>query len=338
MADGDRADLVAVTGGAGYVGAVLVPKLLRGGHQVRVLDLMTYGDDVLPRHERLELLRGDIRDPAAVAELVRGATSFVHLAAISNDPSFELDPRLGRSINYESFEPMVRAAADAGVRRFVYASTSSVYGVSESPSVTEEHPLNPLTDYSRYKALCEPLLLSFASSRFEPIIIRSATVCGVSPRMRLDLSVNILTNHAVHDRKILVFGGSQKRPNVHIEDITDLYAELLRLPARLVSGKTFNAGHRNHTIAEIALIVRDTVMREMPELGEISLETTPTDDLRSYQISSEKIKAELGWEAKRSIETAVVDLCRAFRADRFPNAMSDVRYYNVKRLQAIRAA
>lgn len=325
-----------VTGGAGYVGAVLVPKLLRAGHRVRVLDVMTFGETVPPAHDRLEVVRADVRDTSSVRRALAGAEHVIHLAAISNDPSFELDPQLGRSINFDAFEPLVRSAVDLGVRRFVYASTSSVYGVSEAPSVTEDHPLRPLTDYSRYKAMCEPVLLSFSSARFAPVIIRSATVCGYSPRMRLDLTVNILTNHAVNRGKIVVFGGSQKRPNVHIEDITDLYAALLHMPAEKVRSRTYNAGHRNFTVAEIALMVRDVVQREMPELGAIPLETTPTDDLRSYQISSELIKAELGWEARRTLEDAVVDLCRAFRSGLIPDALTDDRYYNVKRLQAMR--
>lgn len=328
--------LVAVTGGAGYVGAVLVPKLLRRGYRVRVLDLMMFGEHVLPNDDRLELIKGDIRDPSTVQRSMSGVDHVIHLAAVSNDPSFELDPQLGKSTNFDSFEPLVRTAAEEGARRFIYASTSSVYGVSESPSVTEDHPLRPLTDYSRYKAQCEPILLSHASETFEPIIIRSATVCGYSPRMRLDLSVNILTNHAVNDRKIKVFGGSQKRPNVHIEDITDLYADLLELPGSLVRSRTFNAGYRNLTIGEIALMVRDVVQREFPGIGSIPLETTPTDDLRSYQISSERIKAELGWEPKRTLEDAVVDLCRAFQNGRIPDPLKDDRYYNVRRLQAMR--
>lgn len=333
----EGSSLVAVTGGAGYVGAVLVPKLLRAGHRVRVLDLMTFGDDVLQAHELLEVIKGDIRDASAVGALLRGATAVIHLAAISNDPSYDLDPQLGRSVNYESFAPLVRASIDAGVRRFIFASTSSVYGVSDAPSVTEEHPLCPLTDYSKYKALAEPILLSAASDTFEPVVIRSATVCGWSPRLRLDLTVNILTNHAVNNRKITVFGGSQKRPSVHIEDITDLYAALLEMPARRITGRIFNAGHRNYTVGEIALMVRDVVLRELPGIGDLPLETTPTNDLRSYQISSERIRKELGWEAKRTIEDAVRDLCVAFRAGRVPDPLTDTRYYNVKRLQALTA-
>ena len=326
---------VVVTGGAGYVGAVLVPKLLARGHRVRVLDLFLFGDDVLPTGNRaLECVKGDIRDGAVVAQAVRGADAVIHLACISNDPSFELNPTLSRSINYECFEPLVVAARDAGVRRFVYASTSSVYGVSDAPDVTEDHPLVPLTDYNKYKGLCEPLLFKHQAPDFTTVTIRPATVCGYSPRLRLDLTVNILTNLAVNKRTITIFGGQQKRPNIHIEDIAELYVDLLDLPADLIAGKTFNAAYQNHTVAQLGAMVRGVVAREMPELGPISLETSPSNDLRSYHVSSERIKRELGWTPKRGVDDAVIDLCRAFRAGKIPNALTDLRYYNVKTVQA----
>ena len=168
---------VVVTGGAGYVGAVLVPKLLDQGYRVRVLDLFLFGHDVLPKaHPRLECVEGDIRNQGLLKQVMRGAEAVIHLACISNDPSFELDPELSRSINFECFEPMVVIAKEAGMRRFIYASTSSVYGVSDAPDVTEEHPLVPLTDYNKYKGMCEPLLLKYQSPEFTTVVIRSATL------------------------------------------------------------------------------------------------------------------------------------------------------------------
>jgi len=258
----------------------------------------------------------------------------IHLACISNDPSFELNPTLSRSINYDCFEPLVAAAKGAGARRFVYASTSSVYGVSDAPDVTEEHPLVPLTDYNKYKGMCEPILLRYQSDDFTTVIIRPATVCGYSPRLRLDLTVNILTSLAVTQRRITIFGGTQKRPNIHIEDISDLYVELLTMPAEMIAGKTFNAAYQNHTVAQLGEIVRQIVEREMPELKPIKVETSPSNDLRSYHVSSDKIKRELGWTPQRTIEDAVRDLCVAFRAGKVPNAKDDIRYYNVKTIQA----
>jgi nucleoside-diphosphate-sugar epimerase len=325
---------IYVTGGAGYKGAVLVPKLLERGYRLRVLDLFLFGEHVLPReHPNLECIKGDIRDEALLRQTIPGSDVMLHMACISNDPSFALNPALSRSINFDAFEPLVQVSKEAGVSRFVYVSTSSVYGVSDAPEVTEEHPLVPLTDYNKYKGLCEPILLRYQSPDFTTVIIRPATVCGYSPRQRLDLTVNILTNLAVNTRKITIFGGSQKRPNVHIEDITDLYAELLETPAKKIAGKTFNAGYENHTVAQLGLLVREVVMREMPELGEIAIETSPTDDLRSYHVSSEKIKRELGWTPKRTIEDAVKDLCRAFKAGKLPNSLTDPRYFNVKAIQ-----
>lgn len=335
VADKKTIETVVVTGGAGYVGAVLVPKLLEQGYRVRVIDLFLFGHDILPSdHPKLERVEGDIRDRMLLQQVMRGADAVIHLACISNDPSFELDPELSRSINFECFEPMVAIAKDAGVRRFIYASTSSVYGVSDSPDVTEEHPLVPLTDYNKYKGMCEPLLLKHQSPEFTTVIIRPATVCGYSPRLRLDLSVNILTNHAVTNRKIMILGGSQKRPNIHVDDIAELYVELLSMPAEKIAGRTFNAAYQNFTIAQLAEMVRTVVSRQMPELQPITLETSPSNDLRSYHVSSEKIKRELGWVPKRTLEDAVVGLCKAFRAGGIPNSMTDIRYYNVKTVQA----
>jgi nucleoside-diphosphate-sugar epimerase len=326
--------MVLVTGGGGYVGAVLVPKLLDRGYRVRVIDLFLFGEDVLPRHPKLELIKGDLRDPVAVKKSLRDVDAVIHLACISNDPSFELNPTLSRSINYDCFEPLVAESRQVGVRRFIYASTSSVYGVSDAPDVTEDHPLVPLTDYNKYKGMCEPILLRYQAADFTTVIIRPATVCGYSPRQRLDLTVNILTSLAVNQRRITIFGGAQKRPNIHVEDISDLYVELLDMPADMIAGKTFNAAYQNHTVAQLGEMVRTIVSREMPQLGVITVETVPSNDTRSYHVSSEKIKRELGWAPQRTIEDAVVDLCAAFRTGRIPDPLNDIRYYNVKTIQA----
>lgn len=325
-----------MTGGAGYVGSVLVPRLLQEGYRVRVLDLYIYGDDVLRgsgRNADLEEIKGDLRDESLLQSALTGCDQLIHLACISNDASFELNPVLGRSINYEAFGPLVRISREKGVRRFIYASTSSVYGVSDAPEVTEEHPLVPLTDYNRYKALCEPILLEQQSPTFTTVIVRPATVCGYSPRQRLDLTVNILTNHAVNAGKITVFGGVQRRPNIHIQDMVDLYVQLLSEPVARIAGRIFNAGYQNHTVAEIAGVVRSVVQEKTLGRGAVELVTAPTDDIRSYHISSEKIRRELGFVARRTIQNAVGDLCEAFAAGRLPNAMTDSRYYNIRRLQ-----
>lgn len=327
---------VLVTGGAGYVGCVLVPILLSRGAKVTVYDALFFGDEGLPKdHPNLKIIKGDLRESEHFASTVVGHDAVIHLACIANDPSFELNPNLSKSINYDCFEPLVIASKQAGVQRFIYASTSSVYGVSEAPQVTEDHPLVPLTDYNKYKGLSEPLLLKHQSADFTTVIIRPATICGFSPRTRLDLSVNILTNHAVNKRKITVFGGPQKRPNIHVEDIAELYADLLSYPKEVIAGQTFNAGYENHTISDLAQIVKNVVQEEMPELGEIEIVTTPSDDLRSYHVCSDKIEATLGYKPKRSIDEAVRGLCEAFKAGRLPDSFDNPRYYNVKQMNTL---
>lgn len=330
---------VLVTGGAGYVGSALVPKLLAAGYEVVVYDLMLFGSDVLPKdNPALTVVKADIRDTDRFARAVEGADAVIHLACISNDPSFELDEALSTTINLDSFEPMVRAARAAAVKRFVYASSSSVYGISDAPDVTEEHPLLPLTLYSKYKAMCETILAGYQAPDFTCVTVRPSTVCGYAPRLRLDLTVNILTNHAVNNRKITVFGGEQMRPNIHMDDMVDLYLMLLRLPAEKIAGDVFNAGYRNLKVVEIAEIVRTVVSEEFPDGAPIEILRTPTDDNRSYHVNSDKIRRVLGFEPKRTVEDAVRDLCRAFQAGSIPNSMTDDGYYNVRTMKALSIA
>jgi nucleoside-diphosphate-sugar epimerase len=237
---------VLVTGGAGYCGSRLVPQLLESGYDVAVYDLMTYGNDFFDNsHPSLTLIEGDIRDTDTLRQAMKGRDCVLHLACISNDASFELDEALSTSVNLDAFEPMVVAAKEAGVKRFVYASSSSVYGVSDEPDVTEDHPLVPLTLYNKYKGMCEPLLKKHTDESFVGVTFRPATVCGYAPRQRLDLSVNILTNHAVTNRKILVFGGSQLRPNLHVQDYCDLCQLLLEADDAKIADEIFNCGYQN---------------------------------------------------------------------------------------------
>ncbi|HZT49903.1 MAG TPA: SDR family oxidoreductase, partial [Hyphomicrobiaceae bacterium] len=279
---------------------------------------------------RLTEVKGDLRSPADVTRALAGCDAVIHLACISNDPSFDLDPALGRSINYDCFRPLVKAAKDAGVRRFIYASSSSVYGIKNETDVTEDLPLQPLTDYSKYKAMCEEVLEEEREPGFVAVTLRPATVCGYAPRLRLDLTVNILTNHAINNGRITVFGGNQLRPNIHVEDMTDLYLKLLEAPDEAIDGKVWNAGYHNLKVREIAEMVRS-------EVGpEVDIVVTPTDDHRSYHVSSERIRRDLGFVAARSVSDAIVDLKAAFNAGKVPNAMTDDRYYNIKRMQALK--
>jgi nucleoside-diphosphate-sugar epimerase len=330
---------ILVTGGAGYVGSLLTPQLLDLGYKVTVYDIMYFGDEFLPKNNpNLSLIKGDIRDAGRLAGALEGVDAVISLACISNDASFELDEKLSTSVNLDAFEPMVAAAKKTGVKRFIYCSSSSVYGVSESPDVTEEHPLLPLTLYNKYKGMCEPLLFKHQSADFVCVAIRPATLCGYAPRQRLDLSVNILTNHAVTNRKITVFGGSQKRPNLHVQDMCDLYELLLTAPDDKIAGQIFNAGVQNMSIMDIALIAKRVVQEEFPDKGDIPVVTTPTDDIRSYHVNSDKIRRVLGFIPKRSIEDAVRDLCAAFKAGKLPNSLEDDFYFNVRRLKRLNAA
>ena len=327
---------VLVTGGAGYVGHVLTPRLLGAGYAVTVYDALYFGAR-LPNDPRLRVIAGDIRDTAKLAAAMQGQDAVLHLACISNDASFELDEGLSKTINFDCFEPMVVAAKKAGVKRFVYCSSSSVYGVSDSPDVTEEHPLIPLTLYNKFKGLCEPLLWKHKSDDFTCVIVRPATICGYSPRTRLDLSVNILTNHAVNKREIKVFGGTQMRPNLHVEDMVDAYELMLEAPHEKIHGETFNIGFQNHSIADIAVMTKKVVGEAIPESGEIAIVTTPSNDNRSYHVNSDKVQRVLGFRAKRTVEDAIRDLARAFQNHLLPNSFDDDWYYNVRTMKRIGA-
>lgn len=330
MTNDRRFGHVLVTGGAGYVGSALIPQLLAAGYAVTVLDLYLYGVDLFAAHRgpALREVVGDIRDPQAVARAMEGVDAVIHLACISNDPSYDLDPALGQSINYDAFRPLVRAAKTAGVKRFIYASSSSVYGIKADPDVHELLPLEPLTDYSKFKALCEGVLAEEREPGFVTVTVRPSTVCGWAPRLRLDLVVNILAANAWFNRKIRVFGGAQMRPNIHIADMVGVYLDLLQQPDALIDGEIFNAGCENLTVAELASVVQRNVE------GDIGVEVVPTNDNRSYHVSSAKMTRVLGFTTKHSIADAVIDLCEAF-ADGRVAAMNDPLYHNITRMQQV---
>lgn len=333
-----RFNRVLVTGGAGYCGSVLVPRLLAEGYDVTVYDIMYYGDHHLPKgDDRLTLIKGDIRDTAKLAAAFGGQDAVVNLACISNDASFELDEKLSTSVNLDAFEPMVMAAKAAGVKRFVNASSSSVYGVSDQPNVTEEHPLLPLTLYNKYKGMCEPLLKRHTDGTFTGVTFRPATVCGYAPRLRLDLSVNILTNHAVTNNKITVFGGDQMRPNLHVMDYAAAVSMFLVAPTEKIQNEIFNIGFQNMSIRDIALLVKKVVEEIYPERGAIDIVTTPSNDNRSYHINSDKVKRVLGFQPQFSVEDAIRDLVKAFRQGKIEASMEDDWYYNIRTMKKINA-
>lgn len=329
---------IFITGGAGYCGSRLVPMLLDLGYEITVFDIMYFGSDFLPKtNPKLKVIEGDIRDKKKISESCKGHDIFISLACISNDASFVLDEDLSTSVNLNAFEPMVLAAKKSGIKRFIYASSSSVYGVSDKKDVTEEHPLVPLTLYNKFKGMCEPLLFNHTDNNFEGVIFRPATVCGYAPRLRLDLSVNILTNHAINNNKIMVFGGDQLRPNLHIIDYCEAVIKLITAPIDKVRNQTFNIGYQNLSIKEIALMVKKIVEQEYPEKKSIEIETTRSDDNRSYHINSDKIKKILDYSPSHTIEDAVRELCKYFKQGAIKNSFDEINYFNVKKLKTINA-
>ena len=316
---------IFITGGAGYVGSILTPYLLDKGYSVTVFDLMIYGEDVLQKHKNLKIIKGDIRDTDLLEKKIPGHDVFIHLACISNDPSFELNPKLGKSINLDAFEPMVKISKKSFVSRFIYASSSSVYGIKKEQNVNETMSLEPLTDYSRFKADCEKILFKYESSNFTPVVIRPATVCGYAPRQRLDVVVNILANLAFHKKEISVFGGDQLRPNIHIFDMARAYEHLIEAKKELISGEIFNAGYENQTVNHLALQVKKVVGED------VRIKYIESNDNRSYHISSSKIKKILGFKTKKTIEDAIKDLKDAFISKKLINTLTDEKYFNIKK-------
>ncbi len=321
---------IILIGGGGYVGSVLTEALLKKNYLVTVYDLFIYGENVFKNHKNLKIIKGDIRNLKLLESSIKGNDILIHLACISNDPSFELDPKLGKSINYDSFFPLVKTSKENGVSRFIYASSSSVYGIKDKIDVNENDECNPITDYSKFKLECEKILLDNNSNDFTCSIIRPATVCGYSPRQRLDLVVNILTNLAYHKRKIKVFGGEQLRPNIHIQDMVNSYILLIESDIKKVSNEIFNVGFENLKVKEIAQMVKKVVG------DDVTLVTTPTDDNRSYHISAKKIMSHLNFKPSFTIEDGVLELVNKFKSKKLTDTLNNEFYFNIKRMQNIK--
>ena len=320
---------ILIIGGGGYVGSQLVPDLLKLNYKIDVYDLFIYGKDVLDKNSNLKLIKGDIRNIDKLSKIIKAYDAVIHLACISNDPSFELNPKLGKSINLDCFRPLIEICKNSKVKRFIYASSSSVYGIKKEKNVSENLSLEPLTDYSKFKAECEKILLEYKDEEFETVIVRPATVCGYAKRQRLDVVVNILTNLAFNQRKIKILGGEQLRPNIHIKDMSRIYIKILESEKQLVNGEIFNAGYDNMSVNEIGNSVKKVIGED------IKIERQETNDNRSYHISSEKIKKKLNFEPKYSVEDAVIDLKQAFEENKLPNSLSNSKYFNIKKMQEI---
>ena len=326
---------IFITGGAGYCGSRLVPFLLKKNFKITVFDIMYFGKKFLPKHKNLKIIKGDIRDTRKLEKACKGHEIFINLSCISNDASFELDKNLSKTINLDAFEPMVKAAKRSGIRRFIYASSSSVYGLSKKKNVKEDHPLLPLTLYNKYKGMCEPKLLKHTDENFIGVIFRPATVCGYAPRLRLDLSVNILTSHAYFKNKILVFGGKQLRPNLHVQDYCNVLLKLISADKKLVQNEIFNVGYQNMSILNIAKKVKKIIEKKLNK--KIPLEIVKSNDNRSYHINSDKIKNKIKFRPKYSIDYAVNELCNEFKKNKLKNVFNKNIYYNVKTVMKLNA-
>lgn len=321
---------ILVTGGGGYVGSVLTDNLINLNYNVTVLDLFIYGKKVFKNFEKINLIQGDIRDKNLLKKITKNKDTIIHLACISNDPSFDLNPQLGKSVNLDSFEPMVKICKDSGIKNFIYASTSSVYGVKKELDVTEKMKLEPLTDYSKYKAICEDICLKHQSRNFKTVILRPATVCGFSIRQRFDLVVNILTNLGYNEKLIKVFGGNQLRPNIHIEDMVNAYITVLnKINSIDNSDNVFNVGYENYTIIELANIVKKNLDNN------VLIKIEKTFDNRSYKINSEKFYKKFNFKYSKTINDAVNDLIAAFRLKKFNNPLKNKYYFNIKMMKSL---
>ncbi|MDO8788032.1 MAG: SDR family oxidoreductase [Sulfuritalea sp.] len=305
---------ILVTGGCGYKGHVLVPKLLNRGYEVVALDIMWFGNYLQP-HPKLTIITGDVRDIDSID--LDGFDGIIHLASIANDPCGDLDPKLTWEVSALATMQLADKARRKGVKRFIYASSGSVYGIKDEPQVTEDLELKPISEYNKTKMVAERVLLSYSDDMFVQII-RPATVCGYSPRMRLDVSVNMLTMQALSRGKITVFGGMQTRPNIHIDDITDIYLHLIDHPE--VTG-IYNAGFENISILDIARLVT----KHVP----VEIVVTESNDPRSYRVNSDKLLAT-GFKPKKGVEDAIREIIEKYRAG---NLKDEDRFYNLRWMQ-----
>lgn len=307
---------ILVTGATGYKGSVLVPKLLRNGYRVTALDSQWFGN-FLPVHENLTVIKEDVRNTEKID--LEGIDSIIHLASVANDPCGDLDPKLTWEISALATMQLADSAASSGVEQFIYASSGSVYGVKEEEQVTEELTLDPISEYNKTKMVSERVLLSYADT-MKVSVVRPATVCGLSPRMRLDVSVNMLTMQALKNGVITVFGGDQTRPNIHIEDITNLYLYLLE--NQHVQG-VFNAGFENLSILDIANRVAQKVPTE--------IEVSASNDPRSYRINSDKL-IQAGFTPNYKVDDAIEAIIEAYKAGELKD---EERWYNLKWMQKV---
>jgi len=306
---------ILVTGGCGYKGHVLIPKLLDRGYEVTAYDTQWFGDFLQP-HANLKVVKGDVRYIEEIP--LDGVDCIIHLASIANDPCGDLNPALTWEVSALATMQLADKAKRKGVKKFIYASSGSVYGIKEEEDVTEDLELKPISEYNKTKMVSERVLLSYQDDMVIQII-RPATVCGYSPRMRLDVSVNLLTMHALSKGKITVFGGKQVRPNIHIDDLTDLYLHLIDHPE--ITG-IYNAGFENISILDIAKLVT----KHLP----VEIEVTESNDPRSYRVNSDKILAT-GFKPNKTVEDAIIEVIEKYNSGILKD---EERFYNLRWMQS----
>jgi nucleoside-diphosphate-sugar epimerase len=324
---------VLLVGGGGYVGVELQRFLAESNYHVRVLDTFWYPNGKWSNSDgtfvsQIEYCYGDIRDRKTVNEALNDMDACIHLACISNDPSYELNPNLGKSINFDAFGMFIEEINKSSVKTFVYASSSSVYGVKEEENVIEELLCEPLTDYSRYKVMCEDLSLKDISKEICLTIVRPSTVCGYSRRQRFDLVVNILTISALTRSEINVDGGAQFRPNLHIKDMISAYKLLLEADPQIIDRKIYNVAGENLTVLQIAQKVKSHMSNSC------KINIVPVLDERSYRVSGEKIASEIGFTPIHSVDEAIMDIKQAYSSGKYLNLESEI-YFNIKQMKLL---
>jgi nucleoside-diphosphate-sugar epimerase len=318
---------VLVTGGNGYIGSNLIPKLLNIGLNVTCIDLMIYGDNLLPKHPSLTMVKGDIRNLDMLKKFISQQDIVIHLAFVSNDPGNELDPGAAKSINVDSFRPLVELSVNSGVKRFIFLSSCSVYGI-QSGLVSESFSPNPLTAYASSKLECEIILQEYYSDKFSPVILRPATVCGVSRRQRLDLIINRMASHAFYERKILLRNKEQIRPSVHIDDLVSAIILMITSGKNKVSNKKFNIAFENRNVFNSAQLIQSVI--------ECNIEVDPIkeSDMRSYSVSSQKIMQHLDFKPQYSVKQAVIDLAKIFTSNTLLDPLHNPLYHS-RKMEAI---
>jgi nucleoside-diphosphate-sugar epimerase len=308
---------IVVTGGCGYVGTVLTNQLLALGHRVTVIDIQWFGNYLLPQ-KNLTVIKEDIRTTERIS--MKGVDAVIHLANVANDPCSELNAKLSWEVNVLASKLLIEQAISQGVKQFIYASSGSVYGVKSEEKVTEGLPLVPISDYNKTKMISERVFLSY-NNDIVVQCLRPATICGYSPRMRLDLSVNMLTVQALTNKKITVFGGDQTRPNIHIQDMVRVYLHFLELGGKAVG--IFNAGFENISILEIARRATKKIPAEII--------VSPSNDPRSYRLCSDKLLAT-GFKPVFTVDDAMNEIIAAYRKGELKD---EDKWYNIKTMKAL---